>query len=235
LRWLIFLFPIALLALFVWLKTGHGDFYATLVREDGLVENLQFALFLLSGILAGVLAVRLWRTGLKPHAWLYWLLSAGLLVVAFDEISWGQRLFGLETPEGIEARNLQGELTVHNLEPIMIYLHTAYLLVGAFGMLAWLARRILARDRRSLWAFVLPEWFLSTWFAMLLLVYGLIELAQWVQPTVFGHRLVIGEFIVFRDQEPAELALAGAMLVFVLDRFRALDRLAVAGRLGNSR
>jgi len=227
-RWLIFLLPIVLTSWFTWLKVSHGDVYSALIREDGPVENLQFALFLLAGILAVVLAVRLLRGGLKPHGWLYWLLALGLVFVALDEISWGQRLLGLETPEPIAARNLQGELTVHNLEPLMVHLHTAYLLVGAYGVLAWLARRLLVRDRRSVWAFVLPDWFLGSWFAVLLLVYGLIELAQWVQPTVFGHRLAIGGFIVFRDQEPAELMLAGAMLIFVLVRFQALDRLAAA-------
>ena len=33
-----------------------------------------------------------------------------------EEISWGQRILNIETPEAIKEINAQGELTIHNLE-----------------------------------------------------------------------------------------------------------------------
>lgn len=218
-RLMSFVSPWLLLVLFLAVKLADGQAYQALVAEDGPVENLQFLLFLLSGVLAGVVARRLARIGLALHCWLYWLLALALVVVAMDEISWGQRLLGIETPESVEKVNLQGELTIHNLAPLMIYLHIAYLVVGAFGALAWLPRMLVA-DPCSVWRFVLPDWFLAGWFGFLFLVYGLIELAQWVQPTLFGNELVIGGFITFRDQEPAELSLAIGMFLFVLVNLR---------------
>jgi hypothetical protein len=43
------------------------------------------------------------------------LLCGIALFVAGEEVSWGQRVLGVETPESYAAMNLQGELTVHNL------------------------------------------------------------------------------------------------------------------------
>ena len=44
------------------------------------------------------------------------LLALLFLFGAGEEISWGQRLLGIEVPEAIRDRNVQGELNIHNLE-----------------------------------------------------------------------------------------------------------------------
>lgn len=48
------------------------------------------------------------------------LTLAGLVILFFfgagEEVSWGQRYFGLATPAELESRNVQGEMNVHNLE-----------------------------------------------------------------------------------------------------------------------
>jgi len=227
LRWLTFLFPFVLLAGLVWIKAEHEALYGPLVLEDGPIENLQFGLFLFAGITAILAGRRLAAAGLKIHCVLYWLLGLGLVVVAMDEISWGQRVFSIATPERLAAVNLQSELTVHNLTPVMVYLHIAYLCVGAYGAFGWLVKLIWPPTERALRRFVIADWYLAGYFAVLLLVYGLIELAQRVQPMVFGQPLVIGNFIVFRDQEPAELMLALAMAIFTLVNFRRAGSLAV--------
>jgi hypothetical protein len=48
----------------------------------------------------------------------FWLLvlSAICFIAAGEEISWGQRLFAIETPEIIANLNLQNELNLHNLK-----------------------------------------------------------------------------------------------------------------------
>ena len=58
-----------------------------------------------------------------------------------EEISWGQRLFDLETPALLLEHNKQdggGEITLHNLEVASPFLHEAYVLVGLAGGLGWL-------------------------------------------------------------------------------------------------
>lgn len=219
LRWAIFLAPVALFALFLGIKIQAPGLYVWLIREDGWLENLQFILFLAAGVMAVATGRRLRRNRLAPHWFLFILLGAGLLVVAMDEISWGQRLFGIETPDQIAAINWQSEITLHNLDPFIASLHTAYLVVGAYGTLGWLGM-LFNPPPRSIRRFVLPAWYQSTWFAFVLVVYGAIELARHVQPTIFGREFVIGSFVGFRDQEPAELVLAAGFLIFVVSCFR---------------
>ena len=48
----------------------------------------------------------------------YWLIGWGVvfLLVALEEISWGQRIVGLDTPDFLISRNLQKETNLHNLD-----------------------------------------------------------------------------------------------------------------------
>ncbi len=64
-----------------------------------------------------------WRAGAAggapKHLRRRWALLALAVVFAFgagEEISWGQRLLGFATPDAVEAVNVQGEFTLHNLE-----------------------------------------------------------------------------------------------------------------------
>lgn len=84
-----------------------------LTVEDGFVEYLQAAFYLGASIvfLVGWLRGRCRNTLLLGWAVL-------LLLVAGEEISWGQRIFGVATPESLAASNVQGETTIHNLNGI---------------------------------------------------------------------------------------------------------------------
>ena len=60
-------------------------------------------------------------------------------VFAMEEISWGQRLLGLQTPAAVSAINIQNELNLHNMEAFYdaeyskLQLHHAM----ALGILGW--------------------------------------------------------------------------------------------------
>ena len=79
--------------------------------EDGVVEYLG-ALFW--GAAAAICGYRL-LTGQRPR-----LLLAIWMVLSFmamgEEVSWFQRLLGIETPPEIAAINRQGETNLHNLD-----------------------------------------------------------------------------------------------------------------------
>lgn len=71
-----------------------------------------------------------------------------LLVIAMEEISWGQRLFGFATPDGLAAVNWQGEFNLHNVQTDLselVYYAGAGFFVGALPLLrdllspAWLS------------------------------------------------------------------------------------------------
>lgn len=79
--------------------------------EDGPLEMATALLFLLAGLQVGIRAY-FFQTRRNP--W-YLLIAVLLLFVGFEEISWGQRIFGWTTPEWLSGLNVQGETNFHNL------------------------------------------------------------------------------------------------------------------------
>lgn len=92
-------------------------FYLWLATEDALGENLTALLYGVSGFLIIIHCLRKnkrnassWRTAILPL-----LLGIFFILVAGEEISWGQRILGISTPDVIRDRNIQGEMNFHNL------------------------------------------------------------------------------------------------------------------------
>lgn len=85
------------------------------VVEDGLVEWLTVAFLVASAGLMLGRAIRLRRV--RSAVFIAVTLFAALVFLfgAGEEVSWGQRLFSVETPEWFEARNKQSEMNLHNL------------------------------------------------------------------------------------------------------------------------
>ena len=95
-----------------------GDTFTWLIREEHPIEGLG-ALSLLA---ASVACFLLWRRVRGDARWPA-LRRASLLALALlfffgfgEEISWGQRLLGLETPQSFQEVNAQHETNVHNLK-----------------------------------------------------------------------------------------------------------------------
>jgi hypothetical protein len=87
-----------------------------LSREGSLVESLTAAIFAVGGGLGLWLAVRLHRRSLGRWPILFLLLfGLGLWFLAMEEIAWGQKVFGFETPDLLAGVNKQGDFTLHNL------------------------------------------------------------------------------------------------------------------------
>ena len=89
--------------------------YLEFVKEDGIVEYLTFFFLLLSSL------VCLYRLNqyIKIKKGL-WILTWAILAVMFffaagDEISWGQRIFNIQSSEFFLEHNKQAETNLHNL------------------------------------------------------------------------------------------------------------------------
>ena len=92
------------------LDTGY-----VLLTEDHLFEYWTVALYLTSALIC-LLGPRI-VSGASPVT-KYWLMgwSVLFLLVALEEISWGQRILGLNTPDFLVSHNLQKETNIHNLD-----------------------------------------------------------------------------------------------------------------------
>jgi len=132
--------------------TERGYF---LLREDHVFESLTAALFLMASSLCALGA--LLRKG--PGATRFWVLAWGVafLVMGMEEISWGQRLFGVETPGLLESLNQQEEINLHNLDSHRV---NTLLSVGAFAVGVGLPAAGMTGGRAALllrrWRVVLP-------------------------------------------------------------------------------
>jgi hypothetical protein len=190
------------------------DAYWAVVGEDRLAEVLTFVAYLPAALLAFVVSRRLSRAGLRVESALLLLLGVGLLFIAGEEISWGQRQLGFRGPEALVERNLQGEANLHNLLG-RYALHGAYIVVSAYG--AFLGRVLIPRVprlRSRPWLFV-PQKDLMPWFGICLVYYVWADYLNPVLRRIFGESVALGRLTGPKLQESAELALAAGVLLFV--------------------
>ena len=120
------------------------SFALLLQEENHLLEMLTFAFLVLGGALGLALAWRVSRQGVSSPfvVGFYLLFSIGLLIVAMEEVAWGQKLLGFETPTSLEKVNAQDEVTLHNIEGLQgrsEFFRIAFGSCGLIGM--WLSRR----------------------------------------------------------------------------------------------
>ena len=93
------------------LALAQAHWFNTIVREDSILEWGEVCAF-------GVAAVASARIAYRTRGFVglaYGLLAVAALAAIGEELSWGQRLFNVTTPETLATANRQHELNVHNL------------------------------------------------------------------------------------------------------------------------
>lgn len=127
--------------LFGYIAVAHPSIYLRLTREDGLVENLTAVAFLLGGI--ALLGAALANRRLFPRC-AYVLGGLALIFFGGEEISWGQRIIGFETPRFLADANVQGDFELHNrhnIKGIFSYQNEALLALCIAGCAAFFCRK----------------------------------------------------------------------------------------------
>ncbi len=132
----ILLVGLAVLPAALFVLTGYKS--KDLLDEDGLYEGLAA---IACGLTALFLVYKAFSLGRSDKLLLFWTLSLALslLFIGGEEISWGQRLIGFETPQIIRENNFQEEFNLHNstliqssnnaLSVMLTQLLVAYLLI----------------------------------------------------------------------------------------------------------
>jgi hypothetical protein len=226
-EWTIFLAPLVILIALAGYKLlrGPGDpFYLLAVREDSLVEWLT-ALAFFAGVVASCLLVRAMHLARRPILSAYYaLLALFCLFVGLEEISYGQRLIGFATPQPVAARNVQNDMTIHNMDVMLaLFFVLGPLILGAFGMLGFILsglRRWIDPRVAQVLGFMVPPWFLASWFVPtgLFAAYGALAWGQ-------------APLVEWQDQEPIEALVAlgfVGFLMYNLARLRSGHPLAEA-------
>jgi hypothetical protein len=149
--------------------------YMALMQEDRAVEWATVLLFLVAGVVRCYQAIRTRRAFDA-------LVGLFCLVVAGEEISWGQRLIGFTPPSVFLEHNTQQEANVHNFGRPKLMLSAA---LGAYALVLPAlvrigpARRLLDRAGATAPSVGLTPWFLA---AIALLVWDPVTFTgEWVE------------------------------------------------------
>ena len=120
-NWVVFGGVSLIISSYVILLTLEPLVAQQLASEDSLIEDLgaafllvAFSFLLLAYIKSSGTTNCFFGARTKRNVWLL-LLALLMLVCLGEEISWGQRLFGWNTPSGFKPLNAQQETNLHNL------------------------------------------------------------------------------------------------------------------------
>ncbi|NNJ97727.1 MAG: hypothetical protein HKP12_11270 [Gammaproteobacteria bacterium] len=120
---------------------GTRDFGLWLLEENHPVELLTFVMLLAGGGIGLLLALKTRRQRENGLVYgFYMLFSIGLVLIAMEEVAWGQWFLGFETPEAVAQLNRQGETTIHNLAGLHGHSEFLRLTFGLGGLIGiWLS------------------------------------------------------------------------------------------------
>ena len=107
--------------------------YRSLINEDKIVEYASAGFWVLASIftLVKIIKNQFQNIYLRQLA-LPVLMVAFFIVCAGEEISWGQRIFNIETPTLLKEINVQEEITLHNIGSISVFSNTFFIITLFF-------------------------------------------------------------------------------------------------------
>lgn len=194
-RFVVWVGPMATVLIVVLLRLILSDdaFEAVAMGEQGVVELGTFAVLLVAigcGCAAMVHTTALRRWGMV-------VMTLGAIYFAGEEISWGQHLFGWETPDSFVAINDQQETNLHNTSSWLdqkprLLLEIWVLLLAITPLVSTLRNHEFFFARGQLWlcaaltiAVKLPERTESLFGLHPLLAIRLSEIQEWMFAWVF--------------------------------------------------
>jgi len=134
------LLTLGLIAGFSALSVLDPDAYYHHVQEDQPLEWMTFWGFIVAAFFYVRAAVGERRLGRLP--WFFAGLAAFCVVVAMEEISWGQRLFGYQPPRYFLENNFQQELNLHNVMATRLRKQLLGAILVSYGLLLPLLSRV---------------------------------------------------------------------------------------------
>jgi hypothetical protein len=129
--------PVVGSALLAALAVAQRNVFDALVREDSVLEWGEVCAYGVAAVISARVALR--TGGFVRLA--YGLLAVTAVAAIGEELSWGQRLFHVTTPEAVAAANRQEELNLHNLSSVESATRFVLLAAALYGAMLPLWRR----------------------------------------------------------------------------------------------
>jgi hypothetical protein len=193
------------------------EYYIWLIREDGIVEYGTAICYFAAFTVAFSVAKSLYKSRNILYAFLWFILFLGLFYIAMEEISWGQRILHIRTPEMFANINYKKEMNTHNTKWFPLY--QLYVVAGFYGSFI---RLLIPGKLKQLYHekvnLIAPPYFLFFYFFPAFVVYSYYAFVYPFETSLFGAHFLRDRFINMRDplQEPSELLLSMGFLLFVL-------------------
>ncbi len=196
---------IALGFFFVYTSLPRFESY---IQEDGLIEWLTVLGLLAASAVCFYRAISLYRYKPWPFVLTNFVLGLLLFIAAGEEISWGQRALGLQTPEYFKEHNLQAETNLHNLKINGIEVNRfvfSYLLIGVLviylGFFPILYRKSAGMKRFiDHWGIPLPQLYQVLAFLLVFATTALIPNGKRAELLECGAALLFFLIIFYPDQ-----------------------------------
>jgi hypothetical protein len=173
-------------------------------------------MYFVAAILAFKIAITFRATCHKYLAYLYMAAALAIFVVSMEEISWGQRILGIDSPEYFLSHNRQKELNLHNLDSVQTgptFRVSISIFIGIvifYLSFAWLfvPKRLTYAIAENV-HYVVPSWHLTSYFLSPPLWWLCAECNR------------LGGPPIWQTQEAAEFVFAlGCLLFMVLGAWR---------------
>lgn len=215
----VMIISVSILFLFIF----ESSTFNALSREDNIVEWAS-ALFLFGSCFITIICFVTYNKGLKSSKTIrfsFILLSLVFFITGMEEISWFQRVIGIETPEFLKA-NAQKEMNFHNfatnyIENIYYFVSFVFLVVLPF--------------MRSLFQFISSNKYLKTFVARpFIAIIGSIAFAynfdMWngifTQITFFGSLIILFVFYNFSSVKNERYLIIFAIILLITSQLSFL-------------
>ncbi len=201
----IFILSIFLIIIFSLIRTWPGGIFFILIKEDNIFENLQFIFYFFAAILA--LLISLSSLSKKNKlTFIYFLgFSTFLFFIAGEEISWGQRILGITSPEIATEINTQNETTIHNIKGLNDLQPIMYLAFSLYLSSAWIFLKAFPKKLRYKFEDLVPAWNYAFYFLPIF--------------TFYTHINILGGKH-WEWQEACELMMAIGLFIFMFEKVR---------------
>ena len=208
---LVFLFPFCLNLIVLTIIYNVGiESWKKMDTEGGIIEYTTSIAYILGFIFALQIGKLFIYKNRRILGYYYYLLAGFCLFIGLEELSWGQRFIGVQSPDFFENYNSKSELSLHNLVWLESYLYFGFIILGAWGGMSWLIVRLIDKKRQLpqvLSRYLFPSWFISSFFLIVFCYFLILQsVSQW-------------EMIMTPIKECMELTLSLGFFWFILVSF----------------
>ncbi|MBT8085614.1 MAG: hypothetical protein HKN35_14045 [Woeseia sp.] len=193
------------------LESNFEDWYFISIQEDEYMEWATVWAFLFAGAAALIAAARR-KQETARFPWYLYGLSLFCVLVALEEFSWGQRIFGYRPPAYFLEHNFQQELNIHNVIDTSFRKLVLTLVILGYGI-------------------VLPVLGFFQPLRDLLLRLGIEPGTVWLIPAFLGTYYLYDVYPWGHTGEWVELMLGCSMLFSLVPILQKPDKVATAGTL----